>query len=240
MRKYDIFIFAYVKDKFKNMKNKKYSDKEFLKTILEVIPNIVVVLDDKGYILYFNKFSEDLTGYSSGEVLGKNGFDIFLSKEMREKIKKDFSKFLKGNKTFISEYPIITKNGIEKMFKWNCKIINKKNFIMLSIGEDLTELNFARESEERYFKLMENLNTGILITNEEGNILYYNKIVPEILHYSKREFKNIKNVKELYFLPNEREVIIERVKKEDYLCNYEFWAKTRDGKPLEFLLNLFP
>ena len=44
---------------------------------------IIVVLDAHGSIQLFNLSAEELTGYSSTEVLGKNWIELFIPRDKR-------------------------------------------------------------------------------------------------------------------------------------------------------------
>ncbi|QKQ25839.1 PAS domain S-box protein [Candidatus Reidiella endopervernicosa] len=56
--------------------------------LYDAVNALVVILDQEGRIVLFNKASEDVTGYSTAEVLGKLVWDIFLLPEEREPVKR--------------------------------------------------------------------------------------------------------------------------------------------------------
>ncbi len=54
-------------------------DSRYLPLILDVIDQSIFTIDKHGFITFFNRAAEELTGYSSDEVLGKKCSDVFLT-----------------------------------------------------------------------------------------------------------------------------------------------------------------
>ena len=48
------------------------SESALLRTILETVPDAMVVIDETGHILSFSKAAERLFGYAEGELIGEN------------------------------------------------------------------------------------------------------------------------------------------------------------------------
>ena len=45
---------------------------EFMNAILQGSPDVILVVDEQGQILFANRRSMDLLGYEAGELLGKS------------------------------------------------------------------------------------------------------------------------------------------------------------------------
>lgn len=86
-----------------------------------------------------------------------------------------------------------------------------------------------KESEERYKLLFENNVGGVYRTAEDGTILECNSALVKILGYdSEEELKKI-NAGELYFYPEERSLLVGRLKKEGEVTNFELVLKSKQG-----------
>ncbi|MHA1866098.1 MAG: PAS domain-containing sensor histidine kinase [Candidatus Heimdallarchaeaceae archaeon] len=136
-------------------------DIRFFEALIDIIPNLVVILDNKGNIVKFNKEAEIVTGYKEKEVLYKNIFDVFIEKEELEDVNNVFIQ-LKEKKfpnRFINSW--ITKNGEKKLISWNntCKTDdkNKVSFI-IAIGTDITEKIKDAEKIRKIYDKIEIIN----------------------------------------------------------------------------------
>ncbi|MEJ5167425.1 MAG: PAS domain S-box protein, partial [Thermoanaerobaculia bacterium] len=186
-------------------------------------------------------------GYKPEELIGKKFYELnIVDPSFLDTLIIETQKVFKGEKLYSVVFPVITKGGKKKWAEINAVPLYKDDKIVgeIAMGRDITkrvqaEMK-ARESEERYFKLMENLNVGILITNKEGEIIYYNKSILKSLNYTKQEFEKIRNASQLYFNPMERKKIIDLLEKEGYISNYKVLGKKKNGEPIEIILNLFP
>ena len=136
-------------------------DIRFFETLIDIIPNLVVILDNKGNIVKFNKEAEVVTGYKEKEVLYKNIFDVFIAKEELEDVKNVFIQLKEKNfpNRFINSW--ITKNGEKKLISWNntCKADDKNNVsFIISIGTDITEKIKDAEKIQKIYDKIEIIN----------------------------------------------------------------------------------
>lgn len=102
-----------------------------------------LMLDDKGNIIFANKYLLNLTGYKWKEVIGNNWFKMFISPENFDEIQAMFDKTiaeqdLNNNHT---NY-ILKKNGERITIRWsNISYLDPKTnrLYITSIGQDVTE-----------------------------------------------------------------------------------------------------
>ena len=87
------------------------SEKRF-RTLLDDIEGVAVqgYLTD-GSVLYWNRASERLYGYSREEALGSNLLDLIIPQEMRAEVKKNLAKVAEGGEIRNSELEMRTKDG---------------------------------------------------------------------------------------------------------------------------------
>ncbi len=70
--------------------------------LLDSVAQAVIVVDDDGAIIYWNRFAETLFGWSPAESLGHNILDVLIPASEREKTVAIFDK-LRGGETFSGE-----------------------------------------------------------------------------------------------------------------------------------------
>jgi hypothetical protein len=144
------------------------TEKEFSENLLEIGNSFILTLDTDANIVLFNNFAEKLTGYKKKDVLGKNWFDLFVSKRNGSTIPEVFQKVLKEMPGVSSyENPIICNDGSERLISWKNTVLKDetgKISGILSIGIDITE---SKQTEERLKKNEYFLNT-VLDSVQDG------------------------------------------------------------------------
>jgi PAS domain S-box-containing protein len=122
---------------------------EFLKNIIENIPNMIFVKDaDTLSFVRFNKAGEQLLGYSREELLGKTDYNFFPKEEADFFAAKDREAL--GSKTLVDipEEKIITKANEERILHTKKIPILDENGaanFLLGISEDITERKTLEE-----------------------------------------------------------------------------------------------
>jgi len=94
------------------------------------------------------------------------------------------------------------------------------------------------ESEEKYKSLVDNALTGVYKTNLDGDILFANHALTEMLEYESPEELMSLRAFSLYRTPEERNNLIGTLQKTGKVTNYEMEAVTKTGKPKNLLLSL--
>ncbi len=92
-------------------------------------------------------------------------------------------------------------------------------------------------SEKKYQDLVDNALVGIYKTNLKGNILYANKALAKIFEFESPEKLRQSSILLRYKNPEDREVLIENLKKTGRLDNYELELLTKTGKSIIVLVN---
>src|SRR6266545_5496594 len=113
-----------------------------LRTLLETMNLIALVLDKNGRVEYANPFLLDLTGYSREEVIGASWFERFLSPADRPGLDQVFEGLLAHGEHSHHRNPILTKAGEERLIAWHNTVLRDaegRPTGSLSVGEDITE-----------------------------------------------------------------------------------------------------
>ncbi len=162
---------------------------EHYRTIIEYSNDMIWTLDTEGRFLFFNKRSEEITGFKLEDWRGKS-FTPLIEKEELPKVIEVFHKTLNGKP---QQYEVTVKkvDGSNLILLVNTAPIYSKEKIIgtVSCGRDITERKETeeqikeslrqeleksyenlRESEERYRDLFENANDAILTCDAKGHI----------------------------------------------------------------------
>ncbi|MEM4258946.1 MAG: PAS domain S-box protein [Candidatus Thermoplasmatota archaeon] len=161
---------------------------ELLLTLMDNIPDSVYFKDNQNRFILVNKAKAMHSSVTPDQMIGKTDFD-FLPKEQAEKIQQDDLKILQTGQPIINKieklsYPDGSDRwvSVTKIPRYN---IDGDIIGTMGISRDITALEKAKEelmkSEQRYRAVFENSSVAILLTDEQGRIVSWNKLVEDIL-----------------------------------------------------------
>lgn len=133
-------------------------ERNFVSAILDTAGALVVVLDAEGHIVRFNRACEQITGYSSDEVIGKLMWDLFLIPEEIEATKAIMEALQSGQHPIAYENHWVTNKGEQRLIAWsNTALFDQGGAVdhIICTGIDITE---RRQSEQEREKLIEDLD----------------------------------------------------------------------------------
>ena len=148
--------------------------KELAEGMIDTANAIVVELDPNAKIERFNRFAERVTGYSRGEVIGRNWFETFLVDEDRDTVPEVLREVM-ADRPGASSYvnPIVCKDGTRRIIEWRNTTITGPDGTargVLAIGIDITEreraLEDLRTSERKVLEAFEGTVTAFAQTVE--------------------------------------------------------------------------
>jgi PAS domain S-box-containing protein len=125
------------------------TERNFISSVLDTASVLVMVLDDKGQIVRFNRACEQNTGYTCGEVLGRCFWQLFLAEKDQPLIQAIFEQIKLDKRPRESETSWITRDGRQRLIDWsNTILLDSQNQIeyIVSTGIDITE----RKQNEQY------------------------------------------------------------------------------------------
>jgi PAS domain S-box-containing protein len=206
-------IIAYLSINLKRKQSKIQTLSQFQENIISNAQVWLMVLDTKGTILIWNKAAEDISGYSSKEVVDKNIIwkQLYPDIAYRKNITGTIRRIIDENKYFEHfESTIRTKNGDLKVISWNTRAIpddagSIENFV--AIGVDITERkrigDALKESEERYSALFyHNNSVSLLIDPDAGMIVEANSAACTYYGYTREQMTGLR-IFDLNHLPAE-------------------------------------
>ncbi len=168
----------------------KKTTKEFVENVLANIIESIIMTDLDGYLVFFNKHSEEMFGFEAREVLNRHV--VILGA-----VQPDVLGSIRRKETFNGEITLKTKEGVSFPAHVRCvPLCDEENqpIGMVGVARDLT-----REKEKQRIdwevkrlealnkNIVASLNDGIQIINLEGLITFVNKRLEILLNYEPGE-----------------------------------------------------
>ena len=193
----------------------------------------IVIIQD-GAFKFANSATSEISGYTSEELIGQPMLSL-ISDDYKE-FSSQIMELLLSGKEIVNDFEvkIICKNGTAKDVVVSWSLIQYMNdSAVLGIIHDITKRKIIEtaliESERKYRTLQENLPVGLFQTTEDGEITFANSASLSIFGYeSFEEFLTV-NMASLYVDRNDREILIDIIKKEGSVTNHEVLMKRKDG-----------
>ncbi len=151
-----------------------------LHNVIEAIPDIVFALNRQGNLVKWNQRVEEVTGYSSAELVGMPALAFVPPEEQLSTIAAIQRAFTEGYAALDSH--LLTKD--QRLIPYHCTGALLKNshgepIGIIGIGRDVSEKKRAeealRESEAFNLSVLNSLSSQIVVLNSQGVIMAVNK-----------------------------------------------------------------
>ena len=203
-------------------------------------------IDSRGLVNEWNQTSEKITGFTKGEVLGKDLVQNYITEDYRKSVNKVLDDALLGKETANYEFPLFTKDGKRVMVLLNSSTrrdAKGKIVGVLGVGQDISEIDKLRTESESIAKelrqFIETANAPIFGIDSKGLVNEWNQTSEKITGFKKEEVLG-KNLVETYITEDYRgavKQVLDNALKGKETTNYEFPLFTKDGKKVMVLLN---
>ena len=197
-------------------------EKNKYKSIFELSPEAIVIIDPKGNIVDINGRVYDWLGFKTEELIGKKlGEAPFLNKESQIRAQENFIKRMTGTEILPYELDFVTKKGekvVGRVIGSSIRDRNNKITSVIIMISDITKYKESddalKESEEKYRRLVNLAQEGIWLIDDKANTTFANPRMAEMLGYKPEEMMG----KHLFSFMDEKgkeiaKVNIERRKK---------------------------
>ena len=221
-------------------------ERRLLQAMIDGARNYHLVYLDRDFnFVHVNEAYAKTCGYMPNELVGKNHFDLYPDKENEAifvSVRDSGIAVEFHDKPFV--FPDQPERGIT-YWDWTLSPVMDAAGIVEGLVFSLFERTkrrraeeALRESEKRFHRLFENDLTGDFLSEPGGKIILCNPAFATIFGFSSPEEAVGTNMLELYVQPEERDLILETLKRQGKLQDYEAWRKRRDGTQIHIIENL--
>lgn len=224
-----------------------FTVKARLQYLLTVSPAVIYSADVVGDRLVVTFVSENIRqrlGYEPQDIVGNPSF--WFDRVHPDDIA---GAIAEGSRLFEQEYCTLEyrfrhQNGAYRWLHDEMSLVwDAKGNPLEVVGSwfDITERNKAeralQKSEKQYRDLVDNALVGVYKTNLEGDFLYVNEALWHIIEFESSVEMMADGVLSRYKDPGDRKVLIERLRKEHQVENFETVLLTKTGKSKHVILS---
>lgn len=168
---------------------------------LDNIGTTIVIIDPDQTVGMINRMGCRLLGYPQEQVLGKNWFDHFVPKTIRQAAKDDFTQLMVGatEPAAYLETPVINARREERIVTWHITVLKNDGggtIGALVSGEDITDRKLMeaalRDKNETHRSILETSLDGFLAVDTKGKLLDVNNRYTQQSGYSRDELLNMR------------------------------------------------
>jgi PAS domain S-box-containing protein len=211
----------------------------YTRALVQMSNDGILVFNEDRSIAFANQMATALTGYPPEGLLGKDVVSI-LGQGVEKVLKQ-----LKGAGDKLCQELQITTAGGEQRDIYLCLALAdggegavKGCAYLTDITERKRFEERLRVSERRYRELFQQVGEGLFISTPEGRFIDCNQALLDMLGYAtKEELLGIDIAKDLYVIPQEREVFREMMERDGFVREWEVEFKRRDGGKITVLLS---
>lgn len=206
----------------------------------------LIAYDSKGghKLVAVNKAFLEMVQLDEKQVVGQKIGQI-LPKEDQEYVLKQYRNAARLKKP-LRDVRLFKVPGGEVYFETDVIPIIDKGKVthILNVARNITGERKAelalKESEEKYRTLFEKAPIGIALSDEDGNLIAYNKAILKPGGYTDQDLKKIRSVSGFYFEKRAREKIFQTLRKKGFVDRQEVRLKKKDGSAYYGLMSLNP
>jgi len=184
--------FNAVADKLTQLINDEKKSRKRVQSIIDSSLDAIIRVDKDSNTLSWNKQAEDILGWKSEEILGKNLNEIITPERYKKDPRTEMDNYLKyGDHDFINkmvETKVIHKDGREitvEMSITASEIDGEYDFSVFI--RDITERKYFEKKQKLLNHVFSDTHQGVLITDKDTNILDVNPAFSKITGYSREE-----------------------------------------------------
>lgn len=171
---------------------------DLTEAIFQTTPALILALDGNGQIVRWNRFCEELSGYTLEELQQQPVWELLVPPEEQAQVQAVFLRLLQGETITGYENHWQTRSGKRRLIRWTATLLTDRQQdaeYIIAAGIDVTQEEQARQalaaSEARYRDLFENAYDLIQSVDMQGRFLYVNRAWKETLGYSDAEIAQL-------------------------------------------------
>ena len=227
--------------------------------IIDHLPDATFAIDLEGKVIAWNRAIEEMTEVKKDEILGKGDhayaipfygirrpilLDLILRQD--KEIEKTYSQIIRKDKNLISEICSPLLFGGRGAFVWfiASPLYDTHGNITGAIESirDITARKKAevalRESEQKYRAILDNIQDVFYRTDREGNLIMASSSWASLSGYDSLDECIGKNIAETFYQdPATRKDLLDILKRDGSVSDFEIVLKKKDGSPLYISAN---
>jgi PAS domain S-box-containing protein len=236
-------------EEMENLLKEQSKHKDELQTVIDSIPYVIFLVDQKGIIKATNRSVFDYFGVSPDEIIGSS-HDEFI-----EKIKNNFEdldKFVEEQNQCKQSPDCAGQLSVSDIYKRGVRVIKHKPGILsptcyrvqdkdnndTGLVWVYTDVSFIKHADEQVHTIVDSSPIPTIISRlEDGTILYANEELASLVGLTTEELIG-KNTPDFYYNPEDRNEVVKSLGRDGYLRNFETKIKKADGSVIWMIFSL--
>ncbi len=164
----------------KQLDNLTLNERHF-RDLVESSMDMIFRLNEVGDFIYLNPATCKITGYLQEELVGMNFYNLIRADKRNQTIKFYASQHQEKTASSYLELPVVKKDGTLAWIGLNMLLeeVDDNGYKLSGIARDITEKVNADKQKENWISrllvLIENLQEGVLMEDENGKIVLVNR-----------------------------------------------------------------
>ncbi|MGQ9651955.1 MAG: PAS domain S-box protein, partial [Phycisphaerae bacterium] len=165
-------------------------EREHLAGIIKAMPPVVVGMHADGKIRLVNPVCEQITGYSSAELKGRNWCKVLFAGEDGTHASQMLEEVRRNHRPVGREIPLVNRCGEKRFISWELTALrNEQGTIieLIALGTDVTERKQAEAISRIQTSALRAVANCVVITNRDGTITWVNPSFTRFTGYTLEE-----------------------------------------------------
>jgi diguanylate cyclase (GGDEF)-like protein/PAS domain S-box-containing protein len=163
--------------------------------ILDTARAPIVLLDEAGRIVRFNRACEHVSGYTAAEVIGRDVIDLLVPEEDRPAVE-DALRAVVAQGSSHHESRWTHRDGSSRLLLWSNTVLEESDGdrLVVAIGTNITRQRAVeealRDSERRLREVADLLTEGVYVVDAEDRVTFLNPAAVSLLGWTVAEVEN--------------------------------------------------
>ena len=165
---------------------------ELYRKLIATLPDIIVITDLKGNIIFLNEVGIKFSGYANFEEVKHKNFVNFFAEQDRKRLSKNLTTALREN-IDQQEYKFVNIRNEEFLFEIQREILRSSDSTPYGLIFSCRDITFRKkaelalsQSEEKYRMLMDSIQDGVFSIESEI-MTFANRALSEMIGYTVEE-----------------------------------------------------